>query len=174
MTCVWDALIKGIPIDDLDNILGHKKKVSEGKPKKRKDIQKEKSLKNNLKRDIFVKYLQKNAKKTSVVYVNDEELTETQINENFKAVQALSVNGIWNGYFCSTFDPFLILVCELFECSIYHKYLNSNIRYEHLNSKFIIYLKSSSEHMSYVRTAVVHNQDDRIRLNEKFKNTLDE
>jgi len=171
MTCVWDSLIKGIPIDQLNEVIGNKKKLDPSK--KKKYDHKEKSLKKDLKRDIFVKYLQKNIRKTSKVSVNGEQLTEQQINENFKAIQSLSANNICDGYYCSTCDPFLILVCELFECSIFHTYMNSHIKYECTDSKFIMYLRSSSTHMSHNRTTIINNSDHFEYMSNKFELSAD-
>ena len=77
----------------------------------------------------FVKLLKKLNKKTDkIISVNNNALTEKQKEENYDA-QNFNESSIYGGYFCSTFDPFIMLVCEIFHVSIYHKYENIAINY---------------------------------------------
>ena len=50
---------------------------------------------------------------------------------------------------CSTFDPFLMLVCDLFNISIKHKYQGHLIEYKIDNPTKIIGLSSDMGHLSF-------------------------
>jgi len=162
MTCVWDSLIAGIPLEKKSMVTGKKNNPNKKQNNKQKSHRKDTELKS------FLKYIQQNTKKTNNVSVNDSYLTSKQIDENFRSIQSLCNSDIYNGYLCSTCDPFLILFCELFECSIFHIYINSKIRYNHVNSKFIVYLHSSETHMTHRRTVPIDNPSHFLQLTERF------
>lgn len=126
MTCVWDSIIAGIHNDIFAPFF----------PKKPTPLQ-------------FVEFLKSKNKKTNIK-VNDIELTEKEKEENFEAISIFNQNNIGGGYDCSTCDPFMLLICEIFQCSITHKYLNVDIKYETENPKFRIYVYSSRGHMSLI------------------------
>jgi hypothetical protein len=130
MTCVWDSLIDGIFRDKII--------YDEYFDKKPNPYQ-------------FVEFVKSKNKMTNIK-VNDNILTEKEKKENFEAIKCFNIGSINQGYLCSTSDPFLILVCEIFGCSIIHKYLNTTIKYEHENPKnnlCNIYICSSRGHMSF-------------------------
>ena len=43
-------------------------------------------------------------------------------NKKTSGVTRINVKSIRNGYLCSTCDPFLCLVCQLFKLNICHNY----------------------------------------------------
>ena len=92
----------------------------------------------------FVKFLQKNNKKPENVTWNGHPLTPKELEENFTHIKDFNVNSIMNGYDCSVCDPFLILISELFNISIQHKYLKTIIQYT--NSKATRLVKYGSNH----------------------------
>jgi hypothetical protein len=133
MTCVWDSIIRGIPIECF------------------------RSYNFAIKPDAmtFVKFLKNNNKKVSFITVNDQDIKNKEREENYKAVKELNIKTVNQGYFTSSKDPFLILICELFRCSIYHNYRGHLIKYEHQNPLFKIHVHSSSSHMSYQKTEIL-------------------
>lgn len=130
-TCVWQSLLQGLK--------GDLKKLGITPNKKNRA-----GLINT-----FVHKLKQNNQRVSNITVNNVELVDQQINENFEAIK--EIKNINNGYLCSTCDPMLILVCKLFNCNIKHKYLSNMIHYENPDATFEIELKSSLGHMAFVR-----------------------
>jgi hypothetical protein len=113
MTCFWDGLIKAID-NKAFQVIGYRRKPS---PKQ------------------FVSLLKNHNRKTRSVICNGEYLTNKQLNENYQAIKELDINRIHNGYYCSTFDPFLFLVSELFLLDIYHKYNRTCIIYQNIRNR---------------------------------------
>ena len=78
------------------------------------------------------------------------KILEYQFLEECKrAVDELDIKSIHNGYLCSTCDPYLILVSDIFNVNIQHKYLNSTIEYKNIknnNNNRSIYVKSNQGH----------------------------
>lgn len=128
MTCVWDAFLAGIPRNIISQYL------------------------HNINPIEFVKLLQSNNKKTNNIIINNAVLSQKEIEENYDAIQNFNVNSIYGGYLCSTSDPFFILLCDIFQCSIHHNYINNLIKYEITNPKFTLHLHSSHSHMSFIKT----------------------
>jgi hypothetical protein len=101
MTCVWDGLIS--------------------------------SLKLPLRPTEFVTDLKKrNCLTPEIIYkINGIEIpiNAQQLNENYQAIESLSVASIGGGYLCSPCDPIFFLVSKLFNISIKHKYLTCTAEY---------------------------------------------
>jgi hypothetical protein len=92
MTCFWDSLRAKLHI---------KKKMNNSK---------------------FIDYLKKvNKKQTSVLW-NNSKLTQKQFEENYEHIKDFDKNTIHNGYDCSICDPFLILICDIYNVNIIHNY----------------------------------------------------
>jgi hypothetical protein len=70
----------------------------------------------------------KNVKTVGVKW-QGSHVSEQQMAENFHHVKDYNVKTIGNGYDCSTCDPFLLLVSEVFKVNIHHIYLNTPIHY---------------------------------------------
>ena len=98
----------------------------------------------------FIKLLKKNNKICSSVKWNNEYLSEQFLNECVESINNLDINKINNGYFCSTCDPFLILICKLFKVNIFHKYLNNIMKYEEKNNLKAIHVKSNKTHFQKI------------------------
>lgn len=128
MSCFWIGLLNGIKIDDYSiikyNNIGLKPHPAE-----------------------FVQLLKNINVITPNILWNDEELIRNQLDENFQAINQLDINSINNGYLCSTFEPFLFLICELLQITIIHNYINNKIIYKHkTNNRYILKFKSSDSH----------------------------
>lgn len=52
-----------------------------------------------------------------------------------------------NGYDCSSCDPLLLLVSQLFVVNIVHNFNGANIEYMNENATITIHLRSDNDHM---------------------------
>lgn len=125
MTCFWDGLLKGLIYHKL--------------------------IETNSNYNNFINYLKKKCNRTNQdIRVNDMKITPKQKIENILHIKNLITSKINQGYDCSTFDPVLIIVCDIFSVNIIHKYRGTNIRYECNNSIDTIYFCSNQSHFWYV------------------------
>ena len=124
MTCFWKGIINCLDVNDF-NKFGINRKPTEYE---------------------LVKLLKLNNKLCYMVKCHDEYLSDIFLHECKLAINELDINSIKNGYYCSTCDPFLILVCNLFKCNIEHDYCNHKIKYEIYNSIKTINVKSNKSH----------------------------
>ena len=85
-------------------------------------------------------------KKTKDIKWNGETLTDKQLEENFEHIRDFNVNSIGGGYLCSTCDPFLFLVCQLFQVDINHNYRGYMMRYRITNPIKTLNFESNSGH----------------------------
>lgn len=111
MTCVWNGLLKAIPIGSfkiIDNGIIRKPNAYD-----------------------LVTLLKQNNKRQEDVSWNGTKLTEKEIEENFEAVKCFNRNSIQGGYLCSTCDSFLCLVCQLFKINIRHNYNGHIMNYQY-------------------------------------------
>lgn len=126
-TCFWEAIIKRLDVRDLREFLPNQRGISPS---------------------MFVVRLKSLNLKTNNVLWNGEELIEKQLEENFNHVKNFNVRTINDGYFCSTFDPFLFLVTELFKIEIINNYNNNKIVYLNKEKKrYTIVLHNDKGHM---------------------------
>ena len=125
MTCFWDGIIKSLTIDDFKTIGNFQRKP-------------------NAKQ--FADFLQSKNKLIEIVIWQNTELSKQEQQECFDAINELDTNSIRSGYLCSSCDPFLLLLCELFCIHIIHKYNGNILEYKHkqINRKTIIYQSSKS------------------------------
>ena len=130
MSCFWDSILNKIKIQDFQKIFNHS-----GKPNP----------------ETFAKMLIKENVKTENVLWNSQILKEQQLQENYEHIQEFNVSNVNQGYDCSTCDPFILIICELFEISIQHVYLGKTIEYTHkknvFNNNYTIKLQSDKGHM---------------------------
>ena len=106
MSCFWDSLIQSISNEDKTNFFN-----------------------NNLNPNDFAKTLKKKNTLTLNVTWNNENLTTQFLDENKQAIDSYDTNTIYNGYYCSTCEPFLFLLSELLNIEIQHNYNNNLIYY---------------------------------------------
>jgi hypothetical protein len=132
MTCFWDGLISALGDKQISEILNVKIKKKSIKPIK------------------FVEKLKENNKMTENVTWNEQKLTEQEMKENYERVKELDTDIINKGYLCAASDPFLFLVCELFEINIIFnmngtvfKYINKKVN----NPDYAIKLESNKRHL---------------------------
>jgi len=138
MTCFWNGILDGLNFDiilnDIPNILKQNNRINKDPSK-------------------LVNYLKENNKITINILVQNQELKEKEKEENYEHIKSFDNHSIHQGYLCSTSDPFLILVCELFEININHLYCGVNIKYTNKNkSRCTIFLGSDRGHLYHIKT----------------------
>lgn len=79
----------------------------------------------------LVEYLKENNTETIDTTWNGNFLTEQEMKDNKERIS--NIKGTNKGYDCSTCDPLLLLVCQIYDVSIYHNFNGTEISYE--NSK---------------------------------------
>lgn len=124
MSCFWDSLIQSISNED---------KIT--------------YFNNNLNPIDFAKTLKQKNTLTLNVTWNTENLTTQFLDENKQAIDSYDTNTIYNGYYCSSCEPFLFLLCELLNIEIHHNYNNNLMIYKHIkNNRYIIKINSDNGH----------------------------
>ena len=101
MTCFWDGIINQLRPEDYA-------KVGFNPPANAHELV------------VLLKHFNR---KTPCVRWNGTTLTPKQLEENLEHIRDFNINSIHNGYDCSICDPFLLLVTDLFEIEIHHRYL---------------------------------------------------
>ena len=139
MTCFWNGILGQLSSDDYE--LFKQKKI----PKTPHEL---------------CSYLKQHNIKTINIMWNDEDITNNQVNENFEAISQYVFSD--DGYFCSTFDPFLFLISELFKVNIVHDTCHAMITYKCQNSRKVFYFASNKGHFWQT-----NKQPHRIKNNKK-------
>lgn len=135
MTCFWKGILHSLSTTDYQ--LLKSEYISINNPEK------------------LIQLLKTHNQKTTSIKVNGCSLTNKELYENYKAINEYDLLIIHNGYWCSTSDPFLCLISQLFAVNIIHKYNKYDIIYTCENSKKNIYYQSNSDHFWFVRTSNV-------------------
>ena len=100
MTCFWDGLLRNLYHEDL-TLLNSNKNI------------------NNI---DFILLLKKNNKLCENVKWQNNFLSKKLLEENYEMIKDFNENNINQGYDCSSCDPFMILLCELFKININYDY----------------------------------------------------
>ena len=126
MSCYWNTLIKNIKHNDIKNILNIK----------------------NINPFRFAKELKNKNKLINTILVNNNKIKEQQQKENFDHIKEYNPKTVNNGYLCSTCDPFLILIANLFSITIINNYIGNIITYKPISySRYTITIKNDNGHM---------------------------
>jgi hypothetical protein len=107
MTCFWDGILLSLNNDDF-LILNFNKKPTIY--------------------DLVQKLKQYNTLTLNILW-QSSVLSHRQNAENFQHVRDFDINSIYQGYLCSSCDPFLCLICELLHVNIIHVYNGTSIYY---------------------------------------------
>ena len=127
MSCFWDSLIKSISNEDLNSYF---------------DNNKVRTNPHNL-----ATILKNVNRKTVNVLWNDTKLSEKMLEENVEAINSYDINQVQNGYYCSTCDPFLLLLADYLEITIIHNYNNHIMNYTNkINNRYTIKINSDNGH----------------------------
>ena len=124
MTCFWDGLLRNLVHEDLILLNSNK----------------------NINNIDFILLLKKNNKLCENVKWQKENLSKKILEENYEMIKNFNAKNINQGYDCSTCDPFMILLCELFKININHDYNNNNIQYRIDEARKTINYKSNQAH----------------------------
>ena len=124
MTCVWKGLLNCLNIDDF-------KKFGFNRIPREKE---------------FVEFLKSRNEICKDIIWNDEKLTKQFLEECYEAIKIFKTNTIYNGYLCSTCDPFIILVSQIFKINIYHNYCGNKLNYHCKGATKTIKVKSNKGH----------------------------
>jgi hypothetical protein len=96
-------------------------------------------------------FLYDKAIETKCVTWNGIKPTIQQLQENLEAIQPIKELRVNEGYLCSTFDPVLMLMCELFGGIIEHNYMSNLIIYKNIcKDGPHVRFESSSSHFWFV------------------------
>lgn len=88
------------------------------------------------------------------VTCNGELPSHSQQSENKMAIDNIDLNQINNGYFCSTFDPVLFLISDLFKVRIIHNYNGIDIVYSPIEYKKTVCFKSDHGHFWFEKSVL--------------------
>ena len=127
MSCFWDAIIRCISLNEMNTVF--KTNYSIITPK------------------LLAENLKINNKKTETVIWNGKDLSSSELTNHKEHIDCYDVNTINNGYWCSSCDPFLILISELFNISITNNFNGIKINYTNTISNKVIYLNNNNSHM---------------------------
>lgn len=105
MTCFWDSITSSL-FDEDYKILGV----------------------NRNRERLVLKLIEKNKLVTTIWQGN--ELSQKEKQEHFEAIKSYNFRGIYNGHLTSVCDSFLLLICDLLQVNIQHRFLNVNILYK--------------------------------------------
>lgn len=133
MTCFWNGLLSRLSINEINDCL-HVRLGDKPHP------------------SDFVHLLQKNIVRTIDVTCGengDTQLSNKLLDENYEWIINYDVAKIYDGHDCSTCDPFLLLVSQLFTIDIYHNYDKCFVKYVNIKNKSgrILSLSSNRGHL---------------------------
>mgnify|MGYP006151243023 CR=1 FL=1 len=128
MTCFWDAIVSSLNQDDF-KLFGEKNFT--------------------INRESVITFLKSKNKNCSDVLWQQHKLKQQELDEHIEAVKCYNIKGIGGGHLTSTCDSFLLLICQLFNININHKYCKTMITYEKSeNVRRSINFKSNGRHFS--------------------------
>ena len=128
MSCFWDSILRCISLNEMNTIF--KTNYSKITPKE------------------FVENLKKKNRTIINVLWNNVKFKKQELAEVDEHIKNYNVDTITNGYLCSCCDPFLILICEIFNINITNNFNGVKIYYQNINTTRVIYLNNNSSHMS--------------------------
>lgn len=125
MTCFWDGIFASIDQQMYYDVMRHNKT------------------------NIYdmVSDLKKKNKYTFNVIWNGYRLTLKQLRENKEAIESYDQNEMRRGYYCSSCEPFLLLIIEIFKVDIMHDYNGNIMKYKYMGKSIkLLKYASSSNH----------------------------
>jgi len=101
MTCFWKGIITALGINKIKKVLDYKARHSKiAQPAK------------------FIQALKEKNVETNDVLWEGNELSDILIKQNYHDIANFDIDKIKMGYDCSSCDPFLLLICQIFEINI--------------------------------------------------------
>ena len=94
----------------------------------------------------IVKYFndQNMQRRRHTVEINGKCPTKKQMMENYHRI--MYINSVNDGYDCSSFDPVLIIICEIYRVNIEHDFVGNVVTYFRKKNKKTIKVFSNKEH----------------------------
>lgn len=80
------------------------------------------------------------------VTIDGVGLDDMEQRENVEAITCLDPESLSEGYLCSTADPVLVLVCQVFRINVTHDLAGCTTAYWHPAATRVIHLRSSRSH----------------------------
>lgn len=152
MTCFWDSIYSQLDLEDY-------KYIGFEKPSRIEDL---------------IRILKTKNKNVDNVTWQKTYLSHNEKDEHFTAVKVYNITNIKNGHLTSVCDSFLLLICEIFEVSITHRFMNTTLHYDNLkNSRKTLKFTSNSGH--FQNAPNVKNNNNRTtqnRLNRIRNNAI--
>lgn len=124
MTCFWNGVLKSLN----KNVFNYK-------------------LKNPTPSEI-ISILKKNNRKTPNVICNGEKFMNKTMEENMEWIKNLDINKIHCGHDCGTFNPFMVLICQLYKAHIDHEYTDNNNKKHTLTYRYTSDGKIIDKHLT--------------------------
>lgn len=81
----------------------------------------------------LAQYLKSRNTRTENVAVQGQKLRAQELDENFRHIQLYNPASVGRGYDCSTSDPFLCLLCEIYRVNIRHTYCGHLVEYTYVS-----------------------------------------
>ena len=130
MTCVWKAVSCCLTAADLLRVFN----VSQKGP---------------IRPVKLLRLLKKHNRRTDQVHYQGRCLSVQQLEENYRWIK--EIGNVNDGYYCSTCDPLFLLLAELFECHIIHRYQELEVHYEYQGlARSTWTLSSDSKHLTFL------------------------
>ena len=95
---------------------------------------------------FFIEQLKSKNTKTNRIQWQNTLLSKKELDENFEHVQNFNIKSINKGYDCSSCDPFLLLITEIFQIEIIHQYCGNIITYKSDNPRKKVLFYSNRGH----------------------------
>jgi len=84
---------------------------------------------NLISNEEFINNLKNKNNLTKDIKWNNEYLNDKQLEENYQHIKNFEISDIYNGYDCSSCEPFLFLIANIYKKNIYHNYNGIDILY---------------------------------------------
>ena len=124
MSCYWTGIYNALESEDYDYI----------------------NVDNPMNLKELVSLLQDNNKIKVNTKWQNKNLSSKEYLEHFLHRKMYDTDLINTGYLCSTCDPFLCLIADLFNINIIHDYLGNSINYSVNNPRKLLKFYSNSGH----------------------------
>jgi hypothetical protein len=115
MTCFWDGLIAGLGQSRITEILN-----IDSEPAK------------------FIETLKNKNGMTYNVLWNGQKISDKEQYENMTAIKNINIDNIYNGYTCSSSDPFLFLISQIFNVNINFSFNKIPIYYTNVTNYQVV------------------------------------
>ena len=136
MTCFWDGIMQSLDNSDFAH------------------IDKSPTLKRSHRN--FIEFMKEASRdlsgNTGDVTWQGIEFREQEMAENAEAIKVYDVGKIRGGHLTSVCDPFLVLVCQVFQVDIHHRYLNIWVKYENRKTaRKVLKFRSNRGHFARMK-----------------------